>query len=158
MAKAKTQYRVISPLDGTVLDTRTSTSCRIYTHAVAVRLSERYARDLASVWTKHDQRNAEWSWNNAQKIIAKGEDDLYGPKGLERSKEIAAHGSLAAFAQAQLDARIAKHEQDVANGRFTKLGVVGYQGRPDLAQKEHFKQAKFAWNEAVFTIEVERLA
>lgn len=156
MAKAKTQYEVRGP-KGELLDTRTSTSCRIYTHAIAVRRNERYYRDMATVWTKTNQSNAEWSWNNAKKIVAAGQDDVYGPRGLERAKEILDHGSLANFATAELAKRISDHEERVLDGDFQRLEVITYCGRPDLAQKEHFKAAKQPWYDTVMTLEVTRI-
>ena len=136
--------------------TRNSKSRR-YTHAVLVRECEIWALEQArkfGAWKVHAS-----NWKYDCEKAAQGDAHPHAAYMSEEqwveSRRVAAL-TLEEYRQEQTDFAIAHWEKRKAAGEFKEYGVVGWCGRPDLAQKLHFQQdtARYA---DIITLEAEVL-
>lgn len=123
--------------DGTVA-TRNSKG-RTYSHVVAVRRSEEFARrraeepwseaDALSNFRYYQKQKSYEGWGSPSKV-------LFGREFSSPEEFLGCFPSLADFCEAAKDFALAEHETRVAAGEFEKFGAFSWSSRLDLAEKQ----------------------
>lgn len=135
----KHTYRVPLP-DGSEA---TRTTARTYTHIVIGKPSEADARKLAEQEWAHDESNFAYYRTLANGGVGYVHDFGRGLKANPQTQadlddvtaKLRGATTLAEFRAAMLAERIAVVDGLAAEGHYTRFHVVGWAGRPDLAEK-----------------------
>ncbi len=137
-------------IDGQVIGTRSSSSNRVYTHAIVARPSRDDDEKAARYAARYDEHN----FRSYEKTL-RGEYKFAGPDEIARAKDIVAMG-LEGYKDRMRAERNVRIETKKLEGFYEKDVVLTYCGRLDLAQKEAGLAVKNGWNQ-VRIVEVEKL-